>query len=318
MARPLRIEYPEAIYHITARGNEKRAIWRYDNDYITFLTYLIEGVKSFRLRLFAYMFMPNHYHLLLQTLDANLTKAMHQLNTAYTVYFNRKYKRVGHLFQGRYRAILVQKNPYLLEVSRYVHLNAVRAGLVDNPFRYRWSSCQYYSTRATTPAWLEVDYILEMMANSPQKRRSEYRKFLEDGMVNRKNPFDKIHAQTVLGDEDFFDSVCRKLESKENQEIPATKQLIKKLSFDDIIGTVSKIMQKDRKQIIEGGRFSLARKITIYLLRTRSDMSLNEIGTHFGISYAAVTQTKKALDHQIQHDASLKSLIGEIDELLES
>ncbi len=318
MARPLRIEYPGAIYHVTARGNEKRAIWRDDNDYSTFLAYLIDTIKAFRLKLFAYILMPNHYHLLLQTEDANLSRAMHQLNTAYTIYFNRKYKRVGHLFQGRYRALLVQKNPYLLEVSRYVHLNAFRAALVDDPLEYRWSSCGYYIGRGKVPEWLNIDYILEMMAKDYRKRKRAYREFIEDGIYRSRDPFTKIYAQTVLGDENFIDSIKSRFKLKKHQEMPATKKLGAKLSFDDILNTVCHVMQKNRQGIIEGGRFSLERKMTIYLLRTKTDMSLREIGNHFGISYSTVTRIKKTFDEKLKQDEGLKRTIDKINEYLES
>lgn len=318
MARPLRIEFPEAIYHITARGNERKSIFLDDKDYVKFLVYLSDSVKVFRLKIFGYVLMPNHYHLVLQTVDANLSRVMHQLNTAYTVYFNRKYSRVGHLFQGRYKALLIQKNPYLLEVSRYVHLNAVRARLINDPYQYRWCSYQYYVGRGKIPEWLDTNFIIEMLSKNTKKQKHIYKEFVEGGIFESRNPFDKVYAQTILGDEDFIDKVMDRLDLEKNQEIPATKEFCNKLSFRQILHGVCEVTKKSEEAVIKGGRFSLERKILIYLLRTRTSMSLQEIGRNFGVSYSAVSQTKKAFEQRLQQDEKLENIVERINGILES
>ncbi|MCH8056115.1 MAG: transposase, partial [Deltaproteobacteria bacterium] len=145
MARPLRIEYPGATYHVTSRGNERKAIFRGDLDRRKFLELLSSSVEQFILQLHAYVFMDNHYHLLVETPEGGLSRAVRYLNGVYTQYFNRRHRRVGHLFQGRYKAILIDKDSYLAELSRYIHLNPwrVRSGVKD-PLRYRWSSLRAY------------------------------------------------------------------------------------------------------------------------------------------------------------------------------
>ena len=155
MARPLRIEYPNAFYHITSRGNERRAIFGSTGDYARFLGYLQSATERYGARIHCFCLMPNHYHLLLETPRANLRRILHHLNTGYTNYFNTKTERVGHLFQGRYRAVLVEKDAYALELSRYIHLNPVRANLVKEPSQYSWSSYSPYVEKEKRWGWLE-------------------------------------------------------------------------------------------------------------------------------------------------------------------
>src|SRR5262245_18130318 len=141
MARPLRIECTGAYYHVTSRGNERKAIFRHDRDREKFLELLGRAAEEFHLRLHGYVLMSNHYHLLVETPEGGLSRALRYLNGVYTQSFNRRYRRIGHLFQGRYKAILVDKDSYLLELSRYVHLNPWRLKRSQDPFTYQWGSC---------------------------------------------------------------------------------------------------------------------------------------------------------------------------------
>src|SRR6266511_5754104 len=159
MARPLRIEYPGALYHVTSRGDRQEAIFEDDQDRTAFLNVLSEVVSRFRWRCHAYCLMGNHYHLMIETPEANLTKGMRHLNGVFTQWSNRRHKRGGHLFQGRYKAILVDRDSYFLELARYIVLNPVRAGMVKHPRLWAWSS--YGTTIATspTPLWLTTDRL---------------------------------------------------------------------------------------------------------------------------------------------------------------
>ncbi|MDY6972201.1 MAG: transposase, partial [Thermodesulfobacteriota bacterium] len=145
MARPLRIEFPHAFYHVTSRGNERKAIYKSQRDREKFLVYLKSATERYGAVIHLYCLMGNHYHLLVETPLGNLSQIMHHINGAYTTYFNIKRKRSGHLFQGRYRAILVDIDEYAKHLCRYVDLNPVRAGLSEDPENYRWSSCRYYT-----------------------------------------------------------------------------------------------------------------------------------------------------------------------------
>jgi len=166
MARPLRIEFPGALYHITSRGNARQRVFRDDEDRETFLATLAWVVARFRWRCHAYCLMDNHIHLLIDTPQPNLSRGMRQLNGVYTQRFHRRHRRVGHLFQGRFQAILVEKEGYLLELARYIVLNPVRAKIVKTPERYPWSSYRPMLGVAPVPPALAIEWVLEQFART--------------------------------------------------------------------------------------------------------------------------------------------------------
>src|SRR5918995_620648 len=175
MARPLRIEYTGAYYHVTSRGNERKAIFRDDHDREKFLALLGRSAEEFYLRVHGYVLMDNHYHLLLETERGGLNRALRYLNGVYTQYFNRRHNRVGHLFQGRYKAILVEKESYLLELSRYIHLNPWRVKGSMDPMKYPWSSLGSYVGARAVPSWLTVKDVLSPFGS---KGKRGYREFV--------------------------------------------------------------------------------------------------------------------------------------------
>src|SRR6266511_4267743 len=179
MARPLRIEYPGAYYHITSRGNERKAIFRDDEDRVKFLELLGRAVEEFYIRLHGYVLMSNHYHILLETPNGNLNRALRYINGVYTQAFNRRHKRVGHLFQGRYKAILVDKDSYLLELSRYIHLNPWRVKRSMDTIKYPWCSLRSYFGARAAPAWLIVRDVMSQLGS---KGKRGYRQFVVDGI----------------------------------------------------------------------------------------------------------------------------------------
>jgi REP element-mobilizing transposase RayT len=182
MPRPLRIEFPGAMYHVTARGNNRaRIVWE-DEDRRLFLTALTGVVSGYGLELHAYCLMSNHYHLALRTPLANLGRAMQALNSAFAVAMNRRHVRVGHLFQGRYHASLIEHEPYLLELVRYVVLNPVRAGLAASPERWRWSSHLATAGLARPPSCLTTAWTLGHFSEDPERARARYRDFVLDGI----------------------------------------------------------------------------------------------------------------------------------------
>jgi len=181
MARPLRLEFPDALYHVTARGNAQLPIVETDRDRLFFLDTLGATAARFNVLVHAYCLMDNHYHLLLETPDPNLSQAMRHLNGVYTQAFNRRHDRVGHLFQGRYKAVLVDKETYLLHVSRYIALNPVKAGLADRPEAYRWSSYRATAGYAPPPAWLSIEWLLANFAADLPAAKQEFRQFVIAG-----------------------------------------------------------------------------------------------------------------------------------------
>lgn len=183
MARPLRIQYPDGIYHVTARGNDRRPIFEDDDDCACFLVALAEVVARYRVRCHAYCLMGNHYHLLLQTPEANLSAAMRQLNGVYTQRFNRRHERCGHLLQGRFGAQLIDAEAYLREVCRYVVLNPVRAGLCAHPREWKWSSFQATALETIAPGFLSVEWVRTLGGARDQAEATRrYVSFVEEGI----------------------------------------------------------------------------------------------------------------------------------------
>ena len=200
MARPLRIEFPGAAYHVTGRGNAQRAVFEDDADRERFLGTLEKSAGRFGLVLHGFCLMGNHYHLLVETPDAGLGRAMRDLNGVYTQAFNRRHGTSGHLFQGRYKAILVQRDAHLLELARYVVLNPVRAGLCKRADQYRWSSYRATAGLDPAPRLLTVEWLLSQLGSRPARARERYRAFVAEGLGV--DPFADLHG-AVLGSEQF-------------------------------------------------------------------------------------------------------------------
>jgi putative transposase len=225
MARPLRIEYPGALYHVTSRGDRQEAIFDDDQDRTAFLNVLSEVVSRFRWRCYAYCLMGNHYHLMIETPEGNLTKGMRHLNGVFTQWSNRRHKRSGHLFQGRYKAILVDRDSYFLELARYIVLNPVRAAMVKHPRLWAWSS--YGTTRGTSPApaWLTTDDLLSEFGKRRAGARRKYQQFIEEGM-SAESIWKDLKGQIYLGDDDFVERMRDKVgERDEDVNIPRVQQL---------------------------------------------------------------------------------------------
>ena len=214
MARPLRLEFAGALYHVTSRGDRREDIYRDDDDRRTWLSVLDTVCERFNWVVHAYCQMSNHYHLVVETPDANLSRGMRQLNGLYTQGYNRRHGLVGHLFQGRYKAILVQKEGYLLELSRYVVLNPVRAHIVEDPAEWPWSSLRAALGGCEVPAWLDTDWLLSHFAPQRQRARRAFMRFVMDG-VGRPSPLEHVQHQILLGDPAFaakiHDAKCPRL-----------------------------------------------------------------------------------------------------------
>lgn len=216
MARPLRIEYAGAVYHITARGNERKPVFKVDQDRINFLNTLQHVNKRYNWICHAYCLMDNHYHLLIETPDGNLASGMRQLNGVYTQLFNKLHGRTGHLFQGRYKAILIQKDSHLLEVCRYVVLNPIRAKMAAAPGAWKWSSYRATSGREARHPCLTIDWVLGQFSGKRGKAESEYKQFVQWGIG--KTIWTEVRGQVILGEEEFAEKMAEHL--KKHQDVP--------------------------------------------------------------------------------------------------
>lgn len=226
MARPLRLEYPGAVYHVTSRGNARQDIVLDDRDRTLFLDRLAHVIDRFGWRCHAYCLMDNHYHLMVETPQPNLSRGMRQLNGTYTQAFNRRHRRVGHLFQGRFTAILVEKEAHLLELCRYVVLNPVRARLVTYPRLWAWSSYRATAGARPRPTWLTTDWILGQFGRMQRDAQRRYRVFVAEGR-DRPRPWEQLRGQIYLGSEAFIaqhqpDRALRGIPRRQTQAIRPT------------------------------------------------------------------------------------------------
>lgn len=251
MARPLRIEYPGAVYHITSRGNEKKAVFKDDSDRKAFLKTIAQLNKRYNWICHAYCLMDNHYHLLLETPDGNLSIGMRQLNGVYTQAFNRRNKRTGHLFQGRYKAILIQKDSHLLEVCRYVVLNPVRARIVQSPGAWEWSSYRATGGRGNLHPCLTVDWVLGQFSTNREKSEKEYQQFVQQG-IGKESIWTDVKGQAILVKADFADGLIDYLRRhKDISDIPNSQRYVNRPSLEKIFseGIMGDKRKRDKKII---------------------------------------------------------------------
>ncbi len=316
MGRPLRIEYPGALYHITSRGNERRAIFRDNADRLTFLESLKDYHNRFGILIHSYVLMDNHYHLILETPKGNLLKVMHGINCRYTLYFNRRHKRVGHLFQGRYKAIIVEKDNYLLPLSRYIHLNPFRAKMVETPEQYKWSSYQSYIGKKKENKWIEYSWVLSKFGNNKKKSQQKYKKYVEEGLrVKLKSPLNNLLGQVVLGGEDFRENIMELLKGKQiSQDIVERERFEKRLTPDDVIRIVAEKFEVKVEELKgRGRRDNIARTVAIYIMQRYSGASNNETGRIFGgIHYSAVSKASARLKEKLNEDKKLLKLVNSL------
>lgn len=320
MARPLRIEYEGAFYHITARGNEKRTIFRSEQDLTRFLSLLQRVHERYGILVHAYVLMTNHYHLILETPKANLISTLHDLNTAYTNYFNRRYNRTGHLFQGRYRSLLVEKDTYLLELSRYIHLNPLRAGVVKRPEDYQWSSYPTYLSTRPQAEWLCTSEILGQLSRQKEKARHRYRQFVEEGLkTDVPNPLKGAIAGIAVGGSTFWESLKERFRGVEkDREIPSLRQTRRRTDIETIARKVAEYYGVPTELIYHKKRPShSASQVALYLARKMTDLGLSEIGAVFGgRHYTAVSIAYRRVEQRRQRDSKFHHEIEQIEKEL--
>jgi putative transposase len=276
MARPLRIEYAEAVYHVTSRGNARRSIFRDDKDREMLLNLLEEVNDRYHWLCHAYCLMNNHYHLVIETPDGNLSKGMRQLNGVYTMRFNRRHGSVGHVFQGRYKAILIQKESHLLEVCRYVVSNPVRAKVVKTPERWRWSSYRATAGIEEAHPCLTTDWVLGQFGSRRRTAEKRYRAFVLDGIGGHRI-WEDVEGQSILGERDFVDRLIDFVRGYEEViEIPKDQRYMTRPS----LGEIFKGMEGEKGKRDAG----IAEAIE------RWGYSGREVANHLGLHYSTVSR----------------------------
>jgi putative transposase len=270
MSRPLRLEFPDALYHLTSRGDRRENIYEDDEDRLAFLEVFSSVIEQFNWVCYAYCLMSNHYHLLVQTPDANLSKGMRQLNGVYTQAYNRRHQKTGHLFQGRYKSILVDEDNYLLELSRYIVLNPLKAGMIKKVDQWKWSSYLATVGQASVPEWLSSDYLLSQFSVQRKTAIRKYQAFVQEGL-NNDSIWSQLNNQIYLGDEAFVQKVQRHIGDHEKDlQIPK----IQKRSI--------------AKPLAEYERTTPERDEAIVQAYASGAYSYQELGDHFGLHFTRI------------------------------
>ncbi len=235
MARPLRLEFEGGLYHVTSRGDGRDAIFLVDGDRESFLEVPGKVVVCYRWLVHAYCLMGNHYHLMLETPEANLSRGMRQLNSVYTQRFNARHRRVGHVFQGRFKAIVVDRDGHLLELCRYVVLNPVRAGLVKRPQDWAWSSYRATAGMAGRHTCLSVEWVLGQFGDNREEAGKRYRSSVQDGLA-KLSPWEELKGQFILGDEGFLKRMGKLLDKRTAvQEFPRLQRLASRPALGELL-----------------------------------------------------------------------------------
>ena len=307
MARPLRIEYEGAFYHVTSRGNERKKIFYANSDYEKFKTYLKDAQDKYGYLLHCYVLMSNHYHLLIETPKANMSKVMHFINGSYTNYINRRRGRSGHLFQGRYKAILIERDRYLLELSRYMHLNPVRAGFVKRPEDYPYSSYGAF-IRVGGRDLVFCDVIWEMISRGERGASRKYRDFVEGGMRKSPgSPLKDIYGGAILGSKRFIREALGRLKEEvfQKREISHRKELKASYGYENVIRGICEHFKVTRDEVMrKQGEY---RRMVIYLIKRFTGMTNLQIGELLGgITYSAVTKAYERFCSKLARDSTLR------------
>lgn len=324
MTRPLRILVPGGYYHVTCRGNDRRPIYRDDRDRSVFLEKLRGSLANYQVECHAYVLMHNHFHLLVATPKGNLSEFMRHFNISYTAAFNRRHRHVGHLYQGRYKAILVDQDSYLLELSRYVHLNPVRikssqgigvAERIRYLERYRWSSLPGYLRAANKHPWVHYEMVLGQIGGS----RKKYAEFVSEGLERGYDtPWENVIGQVVLGQEGFVDTIKSKI-AKEGtmREQPSAREFALKSTAVILQEVCRRFGVKEKEISSKRAGCRDERAAAMEMLYRHGQLSQAAIGKVLGgLDYTTVSRERKRLRERIEKDKRLEAAIREIDETL--
>jgi REP element-mobilizing transposase RayT len=296
MARPLRLEFPGALYHLTARGNAQQSIFLDDTDRQQFLRLLGREIHQQQWRCYVYCLMGNHYHVVVETPEPNLSRGLRRLHGTYTQWFNRRHRRVGHLLQGRFKSVLVEKESYLLELCRYVVLNPVRAGLVTDAGDWVWSSYRATVGVQPTPDWLDVPAVLTLFDSVAATARIAYRGFVADG-VSQPSPWTQVTGQIFLGSPDFLERMEPLLRGKPLANIPTAQTRPTRLSSDDVLRHVAATYRVRVGALLDRSHRD-AYQTAVYLLRRAANEPLQTVAIRFRVSPSRISKIQRAVDSQ--------------------
>ena len=312
MARSLRLSFDDACYHITSRGNRKENIFYTDHDRLVFLRKLSETLRKYSIICYAYCLMDNHYHLFLKTPNANISEGMHYLNTSYTNWFKAEHAIVGVIFQGRYKSVLVDEDSYVKVLSAYIHLNPLRAGIVKDLSEYKWSSYLDYEGRKKSIERLDTEFILNQFGEDIGSARRRYREFVLSNR-DRESPLKDSYRGIALGGEAYIEKIKERISSVGRQREITETRLEDRHSPEEIMELMMDKLQIEREEIFSKKRGNVYRKLALYLIRSRTRLSLKEIGEVFKMDYAAVSQAVKRFEGLMEKDKAARKIKDEIE-----
>lgn len=308
MSRPLRVQYPGALYHVTGRGNERKAIFKDDADRGGFLRILAQSVDTYGVILHSFVLMTNHWHLLAQTPLGNLGEFMRHFNISYTSHYNRRHNRVGHLYQGRYKSFLVELDAYLSQVSRYIHLNPVQvAAMKTMPpekrlhylWHYEWSSLSGYVAKEKRLDFVEYATVLAEYGGDTRAGRQRYQKQIIEDLSAGLPIKEKIIGQSILGSNGFVDWVRETfLESQADRERPAVGKIHRYVSTEEVLSIVSS--ETGITDVIRAS--GTTRQLVMMALYKYAGLNNREIGDLLGVDYSTVSQGRKRLRDKSKRD----------------
>jgi len=319
MARPLRIEFPGAIYHVMSRGNERQPIVRDDVDRRKRIEWLSRTVETHAWRMHAFVLMDNHDHLFVETPEGNLAAGMHLLNSSYTGYFNRRHGRSGHLFQGRYKGHLIEEEGYFLQVSRYIHLNPVRAGLVDRPDQWPWSSFPSYRWARRAVDWITHERVLGEFARDASAARQAYAHFVTAGVVDPPpSPFAKAVGGLLLGSKAFVERIGKLLDDRpDDPDVPQLEPLRSRPPLQRIVAVVCDHFGQSPSDWGSGRRRNdAARAVAAYLARRCFGYPLTDIAQTLG--YRGHSSVNSAVRRVEQGNRQLQKTVADLTRRLGS
>jgi len=317
MARPWRIQFEGAVYHITSRGNANQAIFLDDRDRSKFLDLLGRGRERFAFVIYSFCLMDNHFHIFLRTPLANLSQGMHWLNGTYTGYFNHRHQRIGHLFQGRFKSVLVIDDAHYLHLSMYIHLNPVRAGIVENPAQYPWSSFKDYVGLRPGFKWLDPEDILSHYGKSPARRKNNYRKECLE-LIGMKPKFvEQLKTSAIIGPAERVKEMVNKYKPggkiKAVSDYSAEKR--RGLSVAQELRRVAEAFQVKPEKLLQQHRNFPARQAAYYHLVENCGVSVVKTAETLGVSLAGVSLGIRRLKERLPKDKTLKLRVGQLSKM---
>lgn len=306
MARKPRIHIPGAFYHVILRGNGGQDIFLSDVDRIRFCLLLQEGVERYKHRIHAFCLMSNHVHLLVQVSEVNLSLIVQNVSFRFSRFFNARHKRTGHLFQGRFKGLLVDKDSYFLELARYIHCNPVRAGIVKNPDEYPWSSHRAYLGKNTI-CWLTRELVLSQFASSKNGETELYADYVQQGIgESYRQQFHGVdNDKRIIGTDHFIEKVLASVDRK--YEVKTT--------VDRIVEVVSEEYQVPQEKLAEQGKkrvYAEARAIAAFLVQGNEQLSLTELAHHLNRDLSALSRAADTIRERIQENPTLAEKISSL------